>query len=51
MVNVIRFLQLCTLKITISALTSVIFAQIIWKRGNDIHCLKISDEFNYGGSA
>ena len=27
------------------------FSLMILKCGNDIHCLKISDEFDYGGSA
>ena len=33
-----------------STLRSTIFG-IIFKSGKDIHCAKISDEFDYGGSA
>ena len=45
--NFFRILQPRTRKITVSAK----FSQAILKCGKDIHCPKISDQFDYGGSA
>ena len=44
-----RILQRRTRKITVSALTSVNFHGSFY--GKDIHCPKILDELDYGGSA
>ena len=49
--NFFRIFQLCTWKITFSALTSVKFSRIIFKLGKDIYCPKISDKLDHGGSA
>ena len=38
---------LCTLKITVNALTTIIFLGSFFKCGKDIHCLEISGEFDY----
>ena len=47
----LRVLQLRALKITVSALKSASFSQIIVKRDKDIYCPKISDKLDCGGSA
>ena len=47
---IFRVFQLCTLKISVSALTSV-FLWVIVKRVNNISFAKILDDFDCEGSA